>query len=132
MPNIVVLHLLSHMHTRTNTHTHTLRLHNSDFTDTDKQCRGSYHSTRHSNTEEKEEDDKETEEDKKDDVCVVRVTGQRGPRIVPGLSVGRERRPGLPLSKRPPCFMHSVLCDDKRHRRGWNAGLQGPKEGWDQ
>lgn len=44
--------------------------------------------------------------------------------------MGRERRPGPPLSKRPPCFMHSVLCDDKRQRGGWNAGLQGPKEGW--
>lgn len=66
----------------------------------------------------------------KDGVCVVRVTGQRGPCIVQGLSVGRERRPGLPVSKRPPCFMHSVLCDDKRQRGGWNAGLQGPGEGW--
>lgn len=65
-------------------------------------------------------------EDKKDGVCVVRVTGQRGPHIVPPLVVGRKRRPGQPLSKRPPCFMHSVLCDDKRQRGGWNVGLQGP------
>lgn len=63
-------------------------------------------------------------------MCVVRVIGQRGPCIVPALSVGRERRPGPPLSKRPPCFMHSVLCDDKRQCGGWNAGLQGPREGW--
>lgn len=26
--------------------------------------------------------------------------------------------------------MHSVLCDDKRQCRGWNAGLQGPEKGW--
>lgn len=67
-------------------------------------------------------------------MCVVRVTGQRGPRIVPGLSVegwgGGAGQLGPPLSKRPPCFMHSVLCDDKRQCRGWNAGLQGPEEGW--
>lgn len=66
-------------------------------------------------------------EDKKDGVCVVRVTGQRGPHIVPRLGVGRKRRPGQPLSKRPPCFMHSVLCDDKHQRGGWNVGLHGPK-----
>lgn len=100
-------------HTRTHARTLTFRLHKVDFTDTDKQYEGSYHSTEHSNTEEEEEDDKEIGEDKKDGVCVVRVTGQRGPCIVPGLSVERERQPGLPLSKRPPCFMHSALCDDK-------------------
>ena len=120
----------AHTHTHTHTHTLTFWLHNVDFTDTDKQCEGSYHSTEHSNVEEEEEHDKEIGEDKKDGVCVVRVTGQRGPCIVPGLSVGRKRRPGPPLSKRPPCFMHSVLCDDKRQSGGWNAGLQGPREGW--
>ena len=59
---------------------------------------------------------------------VVRVTGQRAPCIVPGLSVGKERRPGLPRSVCPPCFMHSVLCDDKRQRGGRNAGPRGPGE----
>lgn len=51
--------------TRAHTHTLTFQLHNADFTDTDKQCEGSYHSTEHSNIEEEEEDDKEIGEDKK-------------------------------------------------------------------
>lgn len=38
----------------------TFWLHNGDFTDTDKQCEASYHSTEHSNAEEEEEHDKET------------------------------------------------------------------------
>lgn len=51
------------------THTLTFQLHKADFTDTDKQCEGSYHSTEHSNIEEEEEDDKEIGEDKKTE-CV--------------------------------------------------------------
>lgn len=56
---------LSGTHTHTNPHALTFQLHNADFTDRDKQCEGSYHSTEHSNREEEEEGDKETGEDKK-------------------------------------------------------------------
>lgn len=63
-----------------NTHIHTLmfQLHNVDFTDTDKQCEGSYQSMEHSNTEEEEEDDKEIGEDKKM-ACVSSESQARGP-----------------------------------------------------
>lgn len=59
-------------------HTLTFQLHNVDFTDTDKQCEGSYHSVEHSNTEEEEEDDKEIREDKKT-ACVSSESQARGP-----------------------------------------------------
>lgn len=80
----------------------------------------------------KHDKEREEEDEKTASERVVRVTDQRAPCIVPGLSVGRERRPGPPLSVCPPCFMHSVLCDDKHQRGGWNAGLRGPGEelGW--
>lgn len=56
---------LSNTRSQTHTLTLTFQLHNADFTDTDKQCRGSYHSTEQSNIEEEEEGDKESGEDKK-------------------------------------------------------------------
>lgn len=56
---LYVTHFLSY------THALTFQLHNADFTDTDKQWEGSYHSTEHSNIEEEEKDDKEIGEDKK-------------------------------------------------------------------
>lgn len=63
--------------------------------------------------------------------CVSSESQARGAHVLfRRSSVGRKRRPGPPLSKRPPCFMHSVLCDDKRQCGGWNVGLQGPEEGW--
>lgn len=61
----------------THTHTVTFQLHNADFTDTHKQCKGSYHSTEHSNIEEEEEDDKEIGEDKKT-ACVSSESQARG------------------------------------------------------
>lgn len=66
---------------QTPTHTLTFRLHNADFTDTDKQCEGSYHSTEHSNIEEEEEDDKEIREDKKT-ACVSSESQARGAHVL--------------------------------------------------
>ena len=55
----------------------------------------------------------------------------RGARaLFQGLRVGREKATWAAcVSMYPPCFMHSVLCDDKRPHGGRNAGLQGPREG---
>lgn len=92
--NILNHHSLSHtdLHTPTHTHTHrlTFHLHNADFTDTDKQCEGSYHSTEHSNIEEEEEDDKEIGEDKKT-ACVSSESQARGAHVLFQGSVWGEK-----------------------------------------
>ena len=82
---------LTHTHTCTHTHTHLhFQLHNADFTDTDKQCKGSYHSTEHSDIEEEEEDDKEIGEDKKT-ACVSSESQARGAHVLFQGSVWGEK-----------------------------------------
>ena len=81
----------THIHTHTHTHTHLhFQLHNADFTDTDKQCEGSYHSTEHSDIEEEEEDDKEIGEDKKT-ACVSSESQARGAHVLFQGSVWGEK-----------------------------------------
>jgi len=81
---------LAHTHARAHAHTLTFQLHNADFTDTDKQCEGSYHSTEHSNIEEEEEDDKERGEDKKT-ACVSSESQARGAHVLFQGSVWGEK-----------------------------------------
>lgn len=85
-----VIHLHTLSLTPTHPHTLTFHLHNVDFTDTDKQCKGSYHSTEHSNIEEEEEDDKEIGEDKKT-ACVSSESQARGAHVLFKGSVWGEK-----------------------------------------
>lgn len=76
--NLSLVLCLSHTHSHTHTHRRVyIQAHNADFTDTDKQCKASYHSSEHSNVEEEEEGDKEAGEDKKM-ACVSSESQARG------------------------------------------------------